>query len=112
MPQIFDAVQITADNTNVFGGRLGADVPDMARRGKIQVVAPDTDWTMSLFVNGKELARDSAAGRHQADNLQSVDWLSPHWTFDVERRGPNFDILLDINVVTAGVGLALIQWEW
>lgn len=111
MPTIFDAVQIVADNTNVFGGRLGADVPDWARRGRIMVVAPDTDWTLDLFVNGKELARDSACASHAADNLQSIDWTNPHYQFDVERRGPNFDVLLDINVVTAGIGLAAIQWE-
>jgi len=111
MPIIFDAVQITADNTNVFSGRLGADVPSWARKGRVQIVAPDTDWTFDLFVNGQELARDSAAGKHQADNLQTIEWISPHFEFDVERRGPNFDVLLDINVVTAGVGLALIQWE-
>jgi len=111
MPTQFDAVQITADNINVFSGRLGADVPQWARRGRIQLIAPDTDWTFDLFVNGKELARDSACSIHQADNLQTIDWMAPHFAFDVERRGPNFDILLDVNVVTAGVGLACIQWE-
>lgn len=107
----YDAVQITADNTNVFTGRLGADVPQWARKGRIMVVGPDTDWTFDLFVNGQELARDCAVARNQANNLQSIEWVSPHFEFDVNRRGPNFDILLDINVVTAGVGLAAIQWE-
>lgn len=107
----YDAVQITSDNVNVFNGRLGADVPDWAKRGRIQVVAPDTDWTMDLFVNGQELARDAGVVRAQADNLQQIDWTTPHFQFDVVRRGPNFDILLDVNVVTAGVGIACIQWE-
>lgn len=107
----YDAVQITADNTNVFANRLGADVPQWARRGRIQIVAPDSDWTFDLFVNGMEMARDSAPSRCQADNLQQINWDSPHFEFDIVRRGPNFDILLDINVVTAGIGLAAIQYE-
>lgn len=111
MPIIHDTVQITADNTNVFGGRLGADVPPWARRGRIQVIASDTDWTFDLFINGQELARDCGISRAQADNQQQVDWSSPHFVFDVERRGPNFDVLLDVNVVTGGVGTATIQWE-
>jgi len=111
MQTIYDLVQIVADNVNVFNGRLGADVPQWAKRGRIQIVAPDSDWTFDLFVNGRELARDAGPSIVEADNLQKIDWLAPHFAFDVVRRGPNFDILLDINVVTAGVGLACIQWE-
>lgn len=111
MPQIYDAVQIVADNTNVFGARLGGDVPPWARRGRVQLVAPDTDWTFDLFVGGKELARDCAPSRAQADNLQQLDWQSPHFVFDVERGRTAFEVLLDVNVVTAGIGIAVIQWE-
>ncbi len=112
MPLIYDAVQIVADNTNVFGSRLGGDVPPLARRGRIQVVAPDSDWTFDLFVGGAELARDCAPSRVQADNLQQFDWTSPHFAFDVQRGRTAFEVLLDVNVVTAGVGMAVIQWEW
>jgi len=111
MPVIHDTVQITADNVNVFNGRKGADVPSWARTGRIQVVGPDSDWTFDLYVNGEELARDCGVAVNMADNLQTTDWRLPHFVFDIVRRGPNFDILLDINVVTAGVGIATIQWE-
>ncbi len=111
MPITYDAVQITADNTNVFSGRLGADVPSWARRGRVAVVASDSDWTMDLFVNGQELARDCGIVSAQGDNAMQIEWTRPHFVFDVERRGPNFDVLLDINVVTGGVGVACIQWE-
>lgn len=107
----FDAVQITADNTNVFQGRLGEKVPGWARRVRVMVVAPDTDWTISLTIGTEEFARDSACARHQADNLQSVDWSSPHYESAVPRGATDFEVLLNVNVVTSGVGLALIQWE-
>jgi len=104
-------VQVLADNVNVFGGTLGADIPKWAKRGRIQVIAPDSDWTFDLFVNGMELARDSGPARCQADNLQQIDWTSPHYEFPITQGATQFDILLDVNVVTAGVGLACIQYE-
>jgi len=110
MPSQFDFVQIVADNTDVFSGRIG--VPPNARKGTIYVIAPDTDWTFDLSINNKELARDTACTKHQADNLATVEITDIGIDFDVERRGPDFDILLDINVVTAGVGLAGVVWRW
>ncbi len=104
-------VQITADNTNVFNDTKGADVPGWARTGRIQLVAPDSDWTYDLYINNLEMARDSGPSRCQADNLQQFDWLSPHHEFEVRRTGTSFEVLMDINVVTAGVGMAIIQWE-
>ena len=105
----YDAVQVTADDTNVFQNRLGAEVPRWARRGRIQLVASDSDWTFDLAV-GEELARDSAPSRTQADNIQQIDWMSPHFEFSAELARSK-DVLLDVNVVTAGVGIAIIQWE-
>lgn len=109
----FDAVQITADNTNVFSGRLGAQVPNYfkPRHVRIQVVASDSDWLISLSVGGDEVARNAAPSRTQADNVQQFDWQSPHWVCPVPAGVTDFEILLDVNVVTAGVGVALIQWE-
>lgn len=107
----YDAVQITADNTNVFQNRLGAEVPSWARKGRIAIVASDSDWTFDLFVAGLELARDCGMVQAGADNIQSISWFNPHFEFEVVRRGPNYEVLLDVNVVTAGVGMAVIQWE-
>ncbi len=111
MPTQYDAVQIVADNTNVFQNRLGAEVPSWARKGRVAIVASDSDWTFDLFVAGLEMARDCGMVKSQADNVQEISWFSPHFEFEVVRRGPNFEVLLDVNVVTAGVGLAIIQWE-
>jgi len=107
----FDAVQITADNTNVFNGRIGERVPSWARRCRVQVVASDSDWTLSLTMGKEEMARDSAPSRTQADNLQVIDWISPHYESAVPRGATDFEVLLNVNVVTGGVGLAAIQWE-
>lgn len=105
-------VFIAADNTNVFSGTKGEEVPSWAKIGRIQILASDYDWTHDLYVGNEELARDSGSHVHGADNLGNFDWLKPHYEFDVKRRGgTTFDILLDINVVTAGTGLAIIQWE-
>jgi len=107
----FDAVQITADNTNVFSGRLGERVPTWARRVRVAVVASDSDWTMSLTMGREEMARDSAPSIVAADNIQGIDWRNPHYESDVPRGATDFEILLNVNVVTAGVGIGLIQWE-
>ncbi len=105
-------VQITADNTNVFNATKGEEVPPWAKVGRIQLVASDSDWTYDLFVNGMEIARDCGPSISAADNAQAPDWLKPHHMFDVQRRpGQQQEVLMDINVVTAGVGLAIIEWE-
>lgn len=109
--RIFDTVQIVADNTDVWAGRLGADVPTWARVGRIWLIAPDSDWLMDLSVGGKELARSCGPAIQAADNLQSVEFSQPHFEFDAPRGGVQFEILMNVDVVTAGVGSATIQWE-
>ncbi len=106
-----DIVQITADNTNVFSGRLGERVPRWARRCRVAVLGSDTDWTFSLTMGREEMARDSGCSRNMADNEQSIDWNSPHFEMAVPQGATDFEVLLNVNVVTAGVGLAIIQWE-
>lgn len=107
----YDAVQITADDTNAFNGRLGERVPQWARRCRVQLVASDSDWTHSLTMGKEEMARDAAPSRVQADNVQQADWNSPHYESSVPRNATDFEVLLNVNVVTGGVGLAIIQWE-
>lgn len=103
-----DIVQITADNNNVFNARVLGKPPAWARTGRIQIIASDTDWLFDLKYGAAVLADQSAPHRSQADNIQQPDWASPHCQFDV---GPNEEPRLNINVVTAGVGLAVLQWE-
>jgi len=110
MPQQYDSVFITADNTDVFGARIG--IPPEARKGRIYLVSSDLDWTFDLSVFGRELARDCGVVRSQADNLQQIEMVQPNFEFDVSQRGDISDILLDINVVTAGTGLAVLVWTW
>jgi len=107
----FDAVQIVADNTNVFSGRLGERVPPGARRCRVALVAPDSDWTFDLTMGREEMARACAPSRTQADNVQQWDWNSPHFETAVPQGVTDFEVLLNVNVVTAGVGIAIIQWE-
>lgn len=113
MPMIHHVVQVIADNTDVFNDTLGADLPDWARRVRVQVIAPDSDWTFDLVISGDELARSCGPSINQADNLQDFDWTKPHFQWDVDRaRGArSWDVLLNVDVVTAGVGKAIIQYE-
>lgn len=104
-------VQITADNSDVFNANFGETVPDWARRGRIQVVGSDTDWLFSVRVNGQEYARDSAPHVSAADNTQGIDYRKAHIVFPLARGRVDNDILVDVNVVTAGVGLVGIQYE-
>ncbi len=107
------AVQVAADNTDVFGSTFGAQVPVWFRpkRLRIQVVFSDSDLLFSLRVAGFELARNSGPHIAQADNIQKPDWRSPHFVVPVPQGVTDFEILLDMNVVTAGAGLAVLQWE-
>jgi len=110
MPIMFDSVQITADNTNVFQNRIASEPPRWARRVRVQLIAPDSDWLMSVVIDKQELARDCAPMRCQADNLQQADWTSPHILMELDPR-INHELLVDVNVVTAGVGLCVAQYE-
>lgn len=104
-----DVIQITADNTDVTSGRIA--MPDWTKTVRVQLLAPDSDWLFDANIAGQELAR--ACGPHicAADNLQSGDWLAPHIERDIRQSNQNRDILIDINVVTAGVGVVVIQYE-
>jgi len=110
MPIITDIVQITADNTNVYDARLGDEMPPWAKRVRFQLVASDSDWTFDLTINGVEIARDSGPHRTAADNTQSGDWASPHCMMELDQRSRN-GVQCDVNVVTGGVGLAILQYE-
>jgi len=105
-------VQITADNTNVFSGTYGAVVPAWARKWRIQVLFSDTDLLYSARIGGAEVARDSGPHCNAADNAgQNIDWTKAHLMGRVNRGVTDFEVLVDVNVVTAGVGLVAIQWE-
>jgi hypothetical protein len=103
-------VQVAADNTDVFNNNLGELAPTWARRARIQVVASDTDWLFSCRVNDIEYARDCGPHATYGDNAQVIDWGLAHIVCPVKAGSEN-DVLVDVNVVTAGVGLVAIQYE-
>jgi len=115
MPAIMQpfAVQLVADNTDVFGSTFGAQVPVWFQPKflRIQVVFSDSDQLHSLRVAGVELARNAGPNIAQADNIQAPDWRAPHYAVPVVKGATDFEILLDHNAVTAGVGLAVLMWE-
>ncbi len=110
MPVLYDAVFITADNTNVFQNRISSEPPTWARRVRVQVVGSDNDWTFSCTIDKEELARDAAIMAGQADNTAFIDWQRPHIVKELDPR-TNHELLLDVNVVTGGTGLAACQYE-
>lgn len=106
-------VQITSDNTDVFNGTKAEEVPSWARRGRLQLVASDTDWTYSFDIGSQELARDSGPHATAADNTQQIDWRNAHIMFELAglRRERNLNPVMNVNVVTGGVGIACLQYE-
>ncbi len=106
-------VQLVGDNTDVFGSTFGAQVPVWFRPKKlrIQVVFSDSDALHSLRVAGIELSRNSGPQISGADNIQGPDWRAPHYCIPVPNNVTDFEILLDHNAVTAGAGMAVLQWE-
>lgn len=106
-----DNVQITADNADVFNGRIGENPPRWAKRGRFQLIASDADWTFSFSWDGVEYARDSAPHLCEADNLGRNDFRKSHIVFPIAAGARAGGPLANINVVTAGVGLACLQYE-
>jgi len=106
-------VQIVADDTDVFNATKAEEVPAWARRLRVQLIGGDTDWTYSFDIGGNELARDSAPHSVEADNLQTIDWRKAHLEIDIAslKGVRNLNPVLNVNVVTAGVGIACIQYE-
>ncbi len=107
------AVQLGADSTDVFTSTFGAQVPVWFRPKtlRVQIMFSDTDALHSLRIAGQELARNSAPNMTALDNVQAPDWRSPHYSVPVPAGVTDFEILLDHNAVTAGFGLAVLQWE-
>lgn len=98
-----DNVQITSDNANVFNGRLLSEVPDWARRVRIQVVSTDSDTLFSCTIGGVQLARDSGPHAVYADNTNRCEWTNQHIVYDLVRGGKLPTVLVDVNIVTGGV---------
>lgn len=109
---LWDAVQITADNTDVTGGRISDTPPSWATNMWIQLLAPDSDWLFDVSVDNVEFARSAAPHRCQADNLQQFDLNGPAVMVPLTRnaaRAP--DILINVDVVTAGIGMLGIRYS-
>ncbi len=107
------AVQLVGDNTDVFAGAFGVQVPNWFRPKylRIQIVFSDSDALHSLRIGGIELSRSSGPNMAQADNINVPDWRSPHYAIPVPARAVDFEILLDHNAITAGAGMAIGMWE-
>ncbi len=101
-------VFITADNTDVFTGSIFEEVPGWARTARLQILASDYDWLFSGSIGGTEIARDSAPHRFGADNLGNISYDSPFIELPVS---PGQDVDIDINVVTAGTGQCMLEFD-
>lgn len=107
MARATDHVQITADNTDVRSGRI--KIPTWARFVRLQLVASDTDWTHKISIDGKEFVRDGGPDWAAADNVeQGFDYTKSHVHAPIT---PDSEIKWDVNVVTAGVGVAGCVFE-
>lgn len=103
-------VLITADSTDVFNGTIFETLPPSARTIRLQVLASDYDWLISASIGNMELLRDSAPHGFGADNLGALVWNKPHVVLDVSGIGAE-DVKVDVNVVTGGTGLVILQVE-
>ena len=107
----FDGVQIAADDTDVFNGRLGESMPRWARYVGVYLVASDSDWQWSVSLGGEEMLRDACPNAVAADNVdQLLDLKNVSCVKQIAGQRSNFEILVNVNVVTAGVGMCYIVW--
>lgn len=107
MPHV---VQIIADNTDVANGTIVEDIPTWAKHLRIQCLASDYDWLIDILIKRIEYMRQSAPHLFGADNLALPDWRGPHVLAPVEVLA-EYSVNVNVNVVTAGVGLVVFQYE-
>ncbi len=110
MPNIMvDTVQVAADDTDVFTGRLSAVVPTWAKWVEFWLVSSDSDWTYSASVGTREVQRSSGPNATGADNIQGSIFdsggCSKHEAVSGER------VLVNVDVVTAGVGTMSVRYS-
>lgn len=105
------SVQVTADAANVLSGTIAESVPTWARRVLLQFVFSDSDCTIDATIGGREVLRNSAPHRTQADNVQQFDWNSPYVEWTPAGGRTTDEIIVDIDVTTGGVGMVLVQFQ-
>ncbi len=103
-------VQITADDTDVYNGSIFETLPAGAKTIRLQTVFSDYDALISASIGNTEILRDSAPHVLGADNLGSPEWTKPHCVLNVTGQG-SADVKVNFNVVTAGVGVVVLQVE-
>jgi len=104
----YDAVQIVADNTDVFNSRFGENPPPWARYALVGLSCVDTDWTMSVNAQGEEYARAAAPSAVAADNIGQNILLSEAVIMIPIRARANFDLICNINVTTGAAGVCWV----
>jgi len=108
MPRsVIDGVQIVADNTDVLSGRLKP--PLWARWVDFWLKAIDSDWTVSISVDGVEYARNAPPNEVAADNVMGNQFMGGYTSAPIS--GPNADILINVNVVTGSEGILLVRYR-
>jgi len=105
---VIDGVQITADNTDVLSGRLKP--PLWARWVDFWLKSIDSDWTVSISVDGVEYARNAPPNICNADNVMDGLFSSPGYA-TAPISGPNADILINVNVVTGAEGVMAVRYR-
>jgi len=105
--QIVDALQVIADNSDALAGRLA--VPDWAKFADFWLSASDSDWLYSITVDAVEYVRNAAPNQVGADNLNGDLFNSNGFSSAPVRNGSN--IIVNINVITAGVGIFAVRYH-
>ncbi len=103
-------VFIAADDTDAFNGTIFETLPPGASVIRLQFLFSDYDALISASIGNQELLRDSGPHSLGADNLGVLDWTRPHVVLDVRGLAAE-DVKVNINVVTAGTGLVILQVE-
>jgi hypothetical protein len=106
-----DIVQVNADNANVLSGRISENPPPWATAVRVQFAFSDYDCLFDAKLGDQELARDSMAHRHAADNTAQPDWSSPHIYRRIPGGGREFEMRIGVDETTAGEGFVVVQFE-
>jgi len=98
-----------ADNTDCFAGTILENLPQWARRLRVQVSSVDHDAVYTCTLGEIELARGTISEVHGADNLQSVDSLAGFQEVTGNLGGRRLTLNLNVTTGSSFIATAIVE---
>lgn len=105
--------QITSDNSNALSGTFAAVAPESSRQVRVGWTSTDSDTLGSVYINGETMSRDSgpSLGCYADNTGNPLSNLNGWMEKNIDPGQGNFELLVDINIVTAAVVQIYVQYS-